>query len=418
MTRRRIFLLREGDELRELVEESYTAEVDLQELLARYPNLLPGDQMNEDHPRRWLLVSREASVPDREEGAGRWSLDHLFLDQEGVPTLVEVKRSSDTRIRREVVGQMLDYAANGLAYWPIEKIRALYEAECAERGLDPEERLRELLEGDEADLDEFWQQVKTNLQAGRIRMLFVADEIPPELRRVVEFLNGQMDPAEVLAVAVRQYVGDGLRTLVPQVHGQTAESQIRKGAAGSRPSRQWDEGSFFAELAERNDEATVRGARRVYEWGRRIATRFWWGQGARSGSCFPVVMARGIQHSPFALWTNGPLELQFQHMANGQKPFDQIERRRELLQRLNRVPGVDLPDDAHSRRPGIPLRLFDSDEVWAEFEKVMDWYLHQIGAEPATAEERGGDTATVPIREMRGRFPGIDTTVERDDDRV
>jgi hypothetical protein len=34
------------------------------------------------------------------------------FDQNAVPTLVEVKRSSDTRIRREVVGQMLDYAAN------------------------------------------------------------------------------------------------------------------------------------------------------------------------------------------------------------------------------------------------------------------------------------------------------------------
>jgi len=32
-----------------------------------------------------------------------------------------------------------------------------------------------------------------------IRMLFVADRIPAELRRIVEFLNEQMDPAEVLA---------------------------------------------------------------------------------------------------------------------------------------------------------------------------------------------------------------------------
>ena len=31
-----------------------------------------------------------------------------------MPTLVEVKRSSDTRIRREVVGQMLHYAANAV----------------------------------------------------------------------------------------------------------------------------------------------------------------------------------------------------------------------------------------------------------------------------------------------------------------
>jgi len=56
------------------------------------------------------------SIPDREDGSGRWSLDHLFLDQDSIPTLVEVKRSSDTRIRREVVGQILDYAANALVY--------------------------------------------------------------------------------------------------------------------------------------------------------------------------------------------------------------------------------------------------------------------------------------------------------------
>ena len=43
MTKRCIFLLREGEELRELVEKPFDAEVDLQDLLARYPNLLAGD---------------------------------------------------------------------------------------------------------------------------------------------------------------------------------------------------------------------------------------------------------------------------------------------------------------------------------------------------------------------------------------
>lgn len=37
-------------------------------------------------------------------------MDHLFVDQDAIPTLVEVKRSSDTRIRREVVGQLLEYS--------------------------------------------------------------------------------------------------------------------------------------------------------------------------------------------------------------------------------------------------------------------------------------------------------------------
>jgi hypothetical protein len=56
----------------------------------------------------------------------------------------------------------------------------------------------------------FWAMVKTNLQAGRVRLIFVADVIPPELRRIVEFLNAQMDPAEVLALEIKQYVGEGL----------------------------------------------------------------------------------------------------------------------------------------------------------------------------------------------------------------
>ena len=84
---------------------------------------------------------------------------------------------------------------------------------------------------DKSAPDAFWQSVEANLQRGRIRMLFVADRIPTELRRIVEFMNEQMKPAEVLAVEVKQYTstdGDDLRTLVPTVIGQTAEAQQRK----------------------------------------------------------------------------------------------------------------------------------------------------------------------------------------------
>ncbi len=169
-----IYLIQEDGELVEMTELAYDSEDLLQSLLAKYPRLLAGDQIDSATPRRWLLISREAPVPSEEEGAGRWSVDHLFLDQDAIPTLVEVKRSSDTRIRREVVGQMLDYAANAVVYWPIEKLRAQFEANC---GSDPEEVIGEFL-GPDADSEKFWQTAKTNLQAGRVRLLFVADEIP------------------------------------------------------------------------------------------------------------------------------------------------------------------------------------------------------------------------------------------------
>lgn len=143
-----IYLIQDDGQLIEMTEKEYDSEDLLQQLLAKYTNLLAGEQIDSESPRRFLLISREVSLPSQEDSAGRWSVDHLFLDQDAIPTLVEVKRSSDTRIRREVVGQMLDYAANAVVYWPIESIRAQFEANSQAQGLDPEERLSEFLEPD------------------------------------------------------------------------------------------------------------------------------------------------------------------------------------------------------------------------------------------------------------------------------
>ena len=112
-----VIFVRRGEGLVSLAVAPYEAEAVLQELLEHYPQLLAGYEMSRSDPRRFLLVCREAPVADQ-YGGGRWSLDHLFVDQDAIPTLVEVKRSSDSRIRREVVGQMLDYAANGSTPFP------------------------------------------------------------------------------------------------------------------------------------------------------------------------------------------------------------------------------------------------------------------------------------------------------------
>jgi hypothetical protein len=157
-----IFLL-SGGNLVEMREQPYDSEALLQEWLAKYPDLLAGDQLA-GSPRRWLLVRRETGVPDREGGGSRWSLDHLFIDQEAVPTLVEVKRGEDTRIRREVVGQMLDYAANGIVYWPADRLRADFETRCAKEGKDVREAFGASL-GDEVTPERFWDDVEQNLRS-------------------------------------------------------------------------------------------------------------------------------------------------------------------------------------------------------------------------------------------------------------
>lgn len=334
-----IYLIHGDRDLVEMVNQPYDAEERLQELLARYPSLLAGEQVEPRAPRRWLLVSREQPIPGEEGGGGRWALDHLFLDQDGIPTLVEVKRSTDTRIRREVVGQMLDYAANAVVFWPVETIRAKFEARCAAEGRKAEDVLLETL-GVESEADAYWDRVKTNLQAGRVRLVFVADEIPPELRRIVEFLNAQMDPAQVLAVEIRQYVGGALRTLVPRVIGQTAEAELRKSQAGDG-GRSWDRESFLQAVREGLPADQAAAVARVFEAAERVASDMGYGRG-RTGSISPK-FEHASTKSFFTLRATGALQINRQWHDKPDAGERAASYRDEFVRRLEQG-GLRIPE--------------------------------------------------------------------------
>jgi hypothetical protein len=369
-----IYAIQDGGRLIEMTEQPYDSEDVLQRLLEQYPDLLAGSQIDSDCARRWVLVSREMGVPGEAASADRWSLDHLFLDQDGIPTLVEVKRSSDTRIRREVVGQMLDYAANGVAYWPVETLRSKFEFNCQREGQEPDQFLSRFLD-DELDVETFWERVKTNLQAGKIRMLFVADRIPSELQRIIEFLNEQMDPAEVLAVEVKQYVGEGLKTLVPRVIGQTAAAQSQR-SGGPRQSRQWDEVSFFDACTPER----ARAARRILNWAKTRRLLIRWGRGAISGSFIPTYEQSGIVYQPVSVWTSGHVGVNFKYLCQ-KAPFNgQVEKLQPALDRINTIEGVQLGSEVFDKQSYIFLETLQEDEKIETLLSALDWIIDQIQA--------------------------------------
>ena len=119
-----IFILDKNNKITEL---KYTSEDIFQELIEKYPNILAGDQITPDNPRRWIFISIEVGAPDKEDRNNRWYLEYLFIDQDARPTFIEIKRSADTMVRREVVAQILDYAANATEYWFADDIRKIYE---------------------------------------------------------------------------------------------------------------------------------------------------------------------------------------------------------------------------------------------------------------------------------------------------
>ena len=272
-----IFSLVQG-RLTAMTEKPYDNEAILQQVLEDFPDLIAGAATTGEQGRL-LLVRREMPVADS-NGEGSLSLDHLFVDSAGTPVLVEVKRSSDTRARREVVAQMLDYAASAVAYWPADRLRALVEQDAATRGIEPSEVLRQEL-GVEEEPDRFWRTVEDNLRAGRVRLIFLADRLHPDLVRIIEFLNGQMRDTEVLGIELPQYTGEGEHVIyVPQVVGRTTVAVDTKGGSANGRKR-WtrdtmldvargvcspDELAFVQRLL---DHVTAHGSR--FGWGTAVA---------------------------------------------------------------------------------------------------------------------------------------------------
>jgi hypothetical protein len=379
-----MFLINNGGEIVEMNDQPYDSEEILQELLATYPSVLAGDQMTGSAPVKWLLVSREAGIPVEEGGADRFALDHVFIDQNGVPTLVEVKRSSDTRIRREVVGQMLDYAANAVKYWPLETIREGFDETCRAGGNEPERVVADFIgitgaADVESAVVRFWEKVETNLRAGKVRLVFAADVIPPELRRVVEFLNEQMNPAEVLAVEIRQYVGTGVRTLVPNVirslKRATTVSTIRT------PIR-WDRNTFIDDLRQRRGAEDVDVAEKILDWASTVNVKVWWGQGRVDGSANIGITHEDATYPLFAMWTYGRIQFQFQTLQHSLS----TQVMEGLRLELNSIPGIEISPGALNKFPSFEMSRLKTP-------KLLDHFLRAI-------EKFAGKVETIAISEL------------------
>jgi hypothetical protein len=369
--------LRQGEELVPMAEASYEAETLLQEMLERYPALLAADDVGAAQGE-WLLIRREASLVLGKDGGPRGWLDHLFVDAAGVPTLVEVKRSSDSRVRREVVGQMLDYAANAGAHWKDDALRRLFEERCLEGGIDADETVRDAFVSVD-DVGEFWESVRTNVAAERFRLVFVADAIPPELRRIVEYLNGQMTQTEVLAIEVKQYRDESgaHQTLVPRLIGRTEAARQAKGGPATR---RWDRASLLGALEERGGAEFVDVTQRLFEWvDGRGDLREYFGSGTKDGSFQAGYWEKARYLWPFVLYTYGRVEIQFQHIAK-RPPFDDPALREQLRAKLIAIPAVDLPVTADAKRPSLELTALAPTETFSIFTDAMDWAFAQANA--------------------------------------
>jgi hypothetical protein len=233
----------------------HTLEAALQRLLELYPEVIPGSQIDPgaEDPPRFALLRREMPI-------GVWSLDHVLVDQRGVLTLVEAKLVANPEARREVIGQIMEYAANVREAWGEGRLRERAGEFWHQRGRQLEDVLREQL-GEDLDIEALWAAIDHNLETGRFRLLIASDQLRPEARRIIEYLNAELRNAEVYGLELACYGTDEKTlVLVPRLVGRTQETADRKLTVDA--SRLWTS-QQLSEVYANVQDTTDQGARKL-----------------------------------------------------------------------------------------------------------------------------------------------------------
>jgi hypothetical protein len=150
----------------------------LRDFLLRHPEALPAADIDPAFADP-VPVCRELSTP-----AG--PIDALFVNRAGAITVVECKLWRNPQARREVVGQILDYAKE-LARWRYEDL----QREVSRARREPGNALFRLVAERHEGLDEarFVDAVGRNLRAGRFLLLVAGDGIREGTEAIVRFMQ-------------------------------------------------------------------------------------------------------------------------------------------------------------------------------------------------------------------------------------
>jgi hypothetical protein len=324
-----------------------------------------------------LLIAKEAGIPGEEGANDNFSLDHIFVDKDSTPTFIEVKRSSDTRIRREVIGQMFDYVAHARAYWTVDKIQNMFNDTWKEIGQNPDIILQDFIE-ENLNPDQFWEKFMINLKGGNMRLIFVADIIPKRLQLVVEFLRDYMNPCEVRALEVRQFLGeDQLQMIIPRFVGGSVKADIRPGSPN--PTQTMTEDVFFARISERAPQEAVQVARKLLIWANGRNMEIYMGKisPTSNASIVPMFMHKGTNHQLFGIWTYGKVEIYYKYIKN-YSPFTVEQKMSQLLKMINEIPGINLPLIDIPPMPSFKLELLYNTESYRKFIEIMEWAEQEI----------------------------------------
>jgi hypothetical protein len=202
----------------------------------------------------------------------------------------------------------------------------------------------------------FWQRVDDSFSAGRVKLVFVADTIPRELARIVEFLNEQMK-ADVRAVELSWFEADGVKAFTPRIIGETQRAQAAKASSRSLPPPVSQE-EWIEKTQRRYGQDSVDGAHRFIEL---IADAGGHAEVAKlQGSLIGVFDLPFGSFFPISVG-NGKVTLNFGYMTH-RPAFKSEESRQRLYNQLVEMVGP-LSTQNLTGFPGFPTAKLNEAQV-------------------------------------------------------
>ena len=233
-------------------------EDNLETILVKYPLKIPGKQIDSGNnaPPRFVLLSREIPV------AGG-SSNHLFVDQNGIATFVETNLMLNPESGCEALGRIIEYAANAFESCGGGKAKQRAIEFWNTRGKNLDDVIIEEFGTEDFDNAAFWTTVEKNLRNGAIRLIIATDELRPEVRKMIEYLNKEMRNAEILALELKCY-GENSQDLPPAagLTGQTQSAIDKKNPAKTK----WTQDKLKTAYADYENKLLGIQLQKILDW--------------------------------------------------------------------------------------------------------------------------------------------------------
>lgn len=365
-----IIISQDGKNAQKIDKSDFGKEGYLQNYIHENPESIPVYEIEEN--KKLFVVAREFST---ESGP----IDALAIDKDGDIYVVETKLYKNPD-KRTVVAQALDYGASLWRHSDYNEFINKINNEINNKfKISFEEKTKVFFNINEEQVNIILEAIKINLQKGNIKFVILMDAIEDRLKDLIVYIN-QNSQFDIYAVQMEYYQFEKYEIMIPKLFGVEVKKDLKTTKSAGKL---WNWELFKQRLKDFGEEE-VTAAEQIIEWSVENNIEIDWSTSQRGGFilCFYTEGKKGFY--PFSVTGDATISWNAPHARNkSPQPFDKLEKRAELLHRLQAVTGATVDLDNVDGRKGLnlPLRAIANDDARREFFSICSWIKETLETE-------------------------------------